>query len=1147
MRLCQTSLTPLRRCLSAALLVGILPSALLAGAPVGLAVLEHLERLPELRTDARTYQSSSHDPTGGNADHDFYLFDPGPGGEKVLLDVTGPGCVYRIWYTAKNWVMTGTLRVYLDGSAVPVVQMLMSEFFSGTQTPFPAPLVGNYITSSGGFYSYVPICFRTACRITTTNDAPLDYYNITWQQFADDTGLTTFDGTESPAAAQSIWNNPGSDPKPVHASDVTLNGSVNLAAGTSAVLVNINTPGTIQRIELTIPGMGEVQPVHLADHGRYFNGHSQFQVTIDPANQGVRLVRRLNYRPSNQQANVYVDGVKVPTPWLTPSGRNGVWLDSAFWIPASFTAGKSSMTVKVEFVSSDFDGWNEFYYWVYSLVGHQALLSDEFDVGDAIQETGHNYTFTSPTMNPLLQTLHLHYPNPASPESFLDSRRSFWNAASGSGAGYNEFRITIDPANNGVMLRHRSDQIDNGNQRSRVYIRDDGNWMYAAEWTTPAAQTNNGRYIDSTSLLPGSMTGGRSSLELRVEFTSSDWGWHSSCYYWFYSEVGGQNVLTDELDIGNANAEAFHAFSSAAAKSSNTADNRYEIPPFTEYLRVLSTVRIRAYWNGSATPSVDAPLDLFFGSGLGPAPVKAVPLGIDGDRMYCYFPMPFTVSGRIELANTGTLPTGLIQYSVRHTPTVQPRPGMGLFCATYRAETPTTNGRDYLILDETGAGHYVGVVQTMKATTGSRAYLEGDERIYVDGSLTPSLYGTGTEDYYNAGWYFAQGIFTRPVHGQPFYIDAATDSDTCYRFHLSDFVPFTRSIRVGIEHGPVNDIPVNIQSVAFYYRTPQPLSSISDELDVGTASSENAHQYTISGQTHSGLLASFYEGDDDGVVVPDNGRRFSTVGWSAFNLTLGSPDNAGAVLRRRMDYSVPRQKARVVVNNQLVGIWYDAGSNAFKFFRDSEFMIPAVHTRNRTTLAIRIENASSESEWTEYRYWLDTLLPAVPLIDSDDDGILDDQDNCPNAANADQLDTDGDQIGDACDEDDDGDGVPDEADNCPLTANSDQADGDSDGRGDACDLCPGTIPGIAVDTDGCSPRIPGDIDRDGDVDMSDFGQMQACLSGSAIPQEEPACEQAHMDNDRDVDQNDIHLFQLCLGGSDIPADPDCLQQQTSGE
>ncbi|HYO52263.1 DUF2961 domain-containing protein [Archangium sp.] len=41
-----------------------------------------------------------------------------------------------------------------------------------------------------------------------------------------------------------------------------------------------------------------------------------------------------------------------------------------------------------------------------------------------------------------------------------------------------------------------------------------------------------------------------------------------------------------------------------------------------------------------------------------------------------------------------------------------------------------------------------------------RGGLEGDERVHVDGSLTPQLYGTGTEDFYESGWYFSRGTFS---------------------------------------------------------------------------------------------------------------------------------------------------------------------------------------------------------------------------------------------------------------------------------------------------------------------------------------------------------------------------------------------------
>lgn len=66
--------------------------------------------------------------------------------------------------------------------------------------------------------------------------------------------------------------------------------------------------------------------------------------------------------------------------------------------------------------------------------------------------------------------------------------------------------------------------------------------------------------------------------------------------------------------------------------------------------------------------------------------------------------------------------------------------------------------------------------------------------------------------------------------------------------------------------------------------------------------------------------------------------------------------------------------------------------------------------------------------------------PDAPPGDQDSDGDLDNADNCPTKANADQHDEDADAIGDVCDP-------------CPhLSGNA--ADGDGDGVGDACDPQP---------------------------------------------------------------------------------------------
>jgi hypothetical protein len=168
--------------------------------------------------------------------------------------------------------------------------------------------------------------------------------------------------------------------------------------------------------------------------------------------------------------------------------------------------------------------------------------------------------------------------------------------------------------------------------------------------------------------------------------------------------------------------------------------------------------------------------------------------------------------------------------------------------------------------------------------------------------------------------------------------------------------------------------------------------------------------------------------------------------------------------------------------------------------------------------------------------------------DNDGDGILINCDNCVDVPNANQLDSDGDGVGNACDicpnvfnpsqSDEDQDGVGDACDNCLSLANTDQADGDQDGVGNVCDLCPQSQAGTAVSSTGC-PIVAADFDRDGDVDLSDFGHLQICLTGNSIPQNLSSCTNARLDGDTDVDTFDINVFLLCMRGANIPVDQNC--------
>lgn len=372
-----------------------------ANGPVGWNIYRHLDLLPEVPAHVQEREFSSYDRTGGNDDGYPYACVSVASDGCLIAQASGPGEVDSIWFTRDGGDVsaTGNIRIVLDGRTV-LDGPLQSVVDGDLGSPFTYPLVANANESSGGVYIKVPMPFRSQMRITT--DQNPRYYHVYYRTFATSAGVHAFNPGDH---ARDVVSNLGSagyaDPKPAARNAHTTTSSLRLAPGHVATLADLRGPGEISALRLRIPQLvGPAANHPITDDGRAFGlgGYSEFTVHIDPANQGVRLMRRLDTVIGNQQAQVLVDGAPAGAWSPLPATGSGQWADDSVELPASLTAGKSQITIRNQFISSDLD-FNEFTYWVDSHVGNRLERTDTVNVGPSStgDETAHGYSIQQET------------------------------------------------------------------------------------------------------------------------------------------------------------------------------------------------------------------------------------------------------------------------------------------------------------------------------------------------------------------------------------------------------------------------------------------------------------------------------------------------------------------------------------------------------------------------------------------------------------------------------------------------------------------------------------------------------------------------------------------------------------------------------
>lgn len=267
------------------------------------------------------------------------------------------------------------------------------------------------------------------------------------------------------------------------------------------------------------------------------------------------------------------------------------------------------------------------------------------------------------------------------------------------------------------------------------------------------------------------------------------------------------------------------------------------LQPASAFSGLNKQIDLRITWDNESMPAINMPAADFFGYAFGKPSMQSLLLGSSEGMNYCYLPMPFDHKAKIELvyrkpaagvpAEPVKIRSEVFVSAKKHEASKE-----GKLYAYWNRDKETTSGKPHVFLEGQGRGHYVAtILQAQGLRPGMTLFFEGDDVTYIDGEM--SLHGTGSEDYFNGGWYALLDRWDRkmslPLHvsldySLPF---ARTGG---YRLFISDKMPFQKEFKHSIEHGPEqNNKAGDYTSVAFYYADraintsqPKPVNGLTD-------------------------------------------------------------------------------------------------------------------------------------------------------------------------------------------------------------------------------------------------------------------------------------------------------------------------------
>ncbi|MCX6600793.1 MAG: DUF2961 domain-containing protein [bacterium] len=271
------------------------------------------------------------------------------------------------------------------------------------------------------------------------------------------------------------------------------------------------------------------------------------------------------------------------------------------------------------------------------------------------------------------------------------------------------------------------------------------------------------------------------------------------------------STLTAQL-VGSSTTVLPHATASLVDYSGNGGSRRLFLYIDRRTKSTLENVWVRVYTDYYPLPDFEGPISTVFGAALGWNPYRSAFSGMLGDTLYLNLPLPFRTRFRVEVENRTDTARTVGAWTEICQPST-PERGRFKLRGVFHEENPNVKWLGYEPAMLSGLGTFFGLLLDMQAT--SNKIYEGDETIWRNEETTASWHGTGTEDYFDAGYYWqpSGGSECYGAHG---CIRFTGVTCAAYRWNITDPVPFESGYRMHFQVGPFSDYSAHYRSLALF-------------------------------------------------------------------------------------------------------------------------------------------------------------------------------------------------------------------------------------------------------------------------------------------------------------------------------------------